>query len=247
MKKLVVTEYDSRQPDADGQGIPEARMHELPPAASAAANVTSTDRESGRPNPACAAGQGVAENADLPGEDAAVGMERVLVSACLLGRPVRYAGDGAVCDHSVLLRWIEEGRVVAFCPEVAGGLPTPRPPAEIEAAARGTLVLSGQARVLDVLGQDVTAAFVNGARQAVLAAGADGVRIAVLKDGSPSCGSGYTYDGSFTGARVPHMGVAAAALQAAGVRVFSESRLDEAAAYLGRLGHGHHAEPPDAG
>jgi uncharacterized protein YbbK (DUF523 family) len=165
----------------------------------------------------------------------------------LLGRPVRYAGDGAACDHPVLLRWIEEGRVVAFCPEVAGSLPTPRPPAEIEAAAGGLLVLSGQARVLDVLGQDVTAAFVNGARRAVLAARADGVRVAVLKDGSPSCGSGYTYDGSFTGIRVPHVGVAAAALQAAGVRVFSESRLAEAAEYLARLGHENNAEPPGAG
>jgi uncharacterized protein YbbK (DUF523 family) len=162
-------------------------------------------------------------------------MQRVIVSSCLLGRPVRYRGDSAACDHPVLVRWAAEGRVIAFCPEVAGGLPTPRPPAEIEAGAGGRLVLRGQAQVIDILRQDVTAAFVDGAKQAVTVARTEGVRIAVLKEGSPSCGSGYTYDGSFAGTRVPSVGVAAAALQEAGLRVFSEGRLDEAAEHLDRL------------
>jgi uncharacterized protein YbbK (DUF523 family) len=162
-------------------------------------------------------------------------MQLVIVSSCLLGRPVRYQGDGAACDHPVLVRWRAEGRVIALCPEVAGGLPTPRPPAEIAAAAGGRLVLRGQARVVDSLGQDVTAAFVTGANQAALVARTEGVRIAILKEGSPSCGSGYTYDGSFAGTRIPSVGVATAALQEAGVRVFSEGRLDEAAEYLERI------------
>jgi uncharacterized protein YbbK (DUF523 family) len=162
-------------------------------------------------------------------------MQRVIVSSCLLGRPVRYRGDSTACDHPVLVRWAAEGRVIAFCPEVAGGLPTPRPPAEIEAAAGGRLVLRGQEQVIDILGQDVTAAFVDGAKQAVTVARTEDVHIAILKEGSPSCGSGYTYDGSFAGTRVPSVGVATAALQAVGVRVFSEHRIDEAAEYLERL------------
>jgi uncharacterized protein YbbK (DUF523 family) len=166
-------------------------------------------------------------------------MQRVIVSSCLLGRPVRYAGDSAACDHPALVRWTADGRVIAFCPEVAGGLPAPRPPAEIEAGAGGGVaVLTGGALVLDIRGRDVTAQFVDGARQAVVLARAEGVRIAVLKDGSPSCGSGYIYDGSFVGIKVPSLGITAAALQEAGVRVFSEHTIGEAAAYLERLESG---------
>ena len=162
-------------------------------------------------------------------------MMRVIVSSCLLGRPVRYAGDAQACDHAALRRWTADGRIIAFCPEVAAGLPTPRPPAEIQAAAGGPRVLRGQAPVVDDLGVDVTAAFVAGARQAVLLAKAQGVRVAVLKEGSPSCGSGYVYDGSFSGTRVESVGITAAALQDAGVRVFSEHTIDAAAEYLERL------------
>ena len=162
-------------------------------------------------------------------------MQRVMVSSCLLGRPVRYAGDAEACDHPALLRWTADGRIITFCPEVAGGLPTPRPPAEIQEAAGGPRVLRGQARVVDALGADVTAAFVAGARQAALLARAHGVRVAVLKEGSPSCGSGYVYDGSFSGTRVESVGITAAALQDAGVRVFSEHTIDAAAEYLEHL------------
>src|SRR5688572_6402988 len=58
-------------------------------------------------------------------------MVKVLVSACLLGERVRYNGADARCPSDVLERWAREGRLVPFCPEVAGGLPVPRPAAEI--------------------------------------------------------------------------------------------------------------------
>lgn len=155
-------------------------------------------------------------------------MERVLVSACLLGHPVRYDAQGKRSDDSVLQRWIAEGRVVSVCPEVAGGLPVPRPPAEIMGGAGGAAVLAGVAHVVANDGSDVSAAFVAGATQALAVARTHNIRVAVLKEGSPSCGSGYTYDGSFTRTRVPHVGVATAALNAAGVRVFSETQWAEA-------------------
>ncbi|OZI55319.1 purine-nucleoside phosphorylase [Bordetella genomosp. 5] len=153
---------------------------------------------------------------------------RVLVSACLLGRPVRYDGRGAPRVHPVLARWQAEGRVVAICPEMAGGLPTPRPPAEITHGDGGARVLDGLARVIDITGADVTTPFVNGAQAALDAARQHGVTLAVLKEGSPSCGSGYIYDGSFSGQRLAGQGVTAALLAAAGVRVFSEQEFDAA-------------------
>ena len=112
---------------------------------------------------------------------------RVLVSACLLGERVRYHGGDARSDHPILDLWLREGRVIPHCPEVAGGLPTPREPAEIETGATALDVWSGNARVLTRSGRDVTAEFVRGARLAVERAQASGARVAVLKDGSPSC------------------------------------------------------------
>ncbi|MGE7993804.1 DUF523 domain-containing protein [Pseudomonas sp. NPDC089554] len=155
---------------------------------------------------------------------------KVLVSACLLGQPVRY--DGRASGHPDLLQqWQAEGRVVPLCPEVAGGLPTPRPPAEIP-GGQGAQVLDGQAQVLTVVGEDVSAAFLSGANQALALVRRHGIRVAVLKAGSPSCGNRLTYDGTFSGAKVPGEGVTTALLRREGVLVFSELELDAAEAAL---------------
>jgi uncharacterized protein YbbK (DUF523 family) len=159
---------------------------------------------------------------------------KVLVSACLLGERVRYNGAAATAHHPVLEAWLAEGRVVAFCPEVAGGLGVPRPAAEITGPG-GDGVLDGTARVLTRAGADVSPAFLGGARQALATALAHGARLAVLKDGSPSCGSGFIYNGSFSGQRRGDAGVTTALLEREGIRVFSEARLEEAAEYLGVL------------
>jgi uncharacterized protein YbbK (DUF523 family) len=155
-------------------------------------------------------------------------MRRVLVSACLLGERVRHNGEHTQSHDRVLERWLREGRVVPFCPEVAGGLPIPRPAAEIAEAAGGSSVLLGTGRVLDVIGCDVSAFFVTGARQALEYARRESIRVAVLKEGSPSCGSSFTYDGTFTSRRVPGQGVTAALLRQAGIHVFNEFQFEEA-------------------
>jgi uncharacterized protein YbbK (DUF523 family) len=155
-------------------------------------------------------------------------MQHVLVSACLLGSPVRYDGGHRRSDAALLQQWLAQGRVVPLCPEVAGGLPVPRPAAEIAAAAGGAAVLAGRARVLDAGANDVSAEFIAGARRALELVRANQIRVAVLKEGSPSCGSGSLYDGSFSGSRVPGRGVTAAALEGAGIRVFSEAQLAQA-------------------
>ncbi|WXL25732.1 DUF523 domain-containing protein [Ectopseudomonas mendocina] len=150
-------------------------------------------------------------------------MQKILVSRCLLGHHVRYDG-GAHGPYSLLQQWQAEGRVIALCPEVAGGLPTPRDPAEIP-SGQGAQVLDGLLPVLTVTGNDVTAAFVSGAQQALALVREHGIRVALLKARSPSCGNHETYDGSFSGTRVAGEGVAAAALRREGVQVFNENEL----------------------
>lgn len=163
------------------------------------------------------------------------GVERILVSACLLGSRVRYDGGAKTSDDDLLARWRAEGRLVRFCPEVEGGLPVPRPPAEIEGGAGGAAVLAGAARILTPEGDDVTAAFLSGARQALAVARSLGVRVAILKEGSPSCGSLRIYDGTHRGRTTPGQGVTTALLELNGIRVFGEDRIPDAASYLESL------------
>ncbi len=151
---------------------------------------------------------------------------KILISACLLGQPVRYDGKGKPLSHPAVERWRKEGRLVTICPEMAGGMPVPRPPAEIEKGASGLDVLEGRARVLEVTGGDVTAEFIAGAEKALAFAKANGCTHALLIDGSPSCGSVAIYDGSFSGIKHAGNGVTAALLEKAGIAVFSPADID---------------------
>jgi len=159
---------------------------------------------------------------------------RVLVSACLLGERVRYHGGDARLASSILDRWADEGRLVPFCPEVAGGLEVPRPPAEV-VGGDGVAVLAGEARVVTAGGVDLTDRFVSGADLALRSARDRGVRLAVLVEGSPSCGSRWIHDGTFSGPRQAGAGVTSARLEEHGIRVFGEDRLAAATAYLREL------------
>jgi uncharacterized protein YbbK (DUF523 family) len=161
-------------------------------------------------------------------------MIRVLVSSCLLGEAVRYHGGDARCESEVLDRWRAEGRLVPICPETAAGLPVPRPPAEI-AGGDGGAVLRGRAQVVDLTGADMTAAFLRGAQASLDIAIATGARLAILKDGSPSCATTYIHDGSFREQRGHGMGVTAATLAQAGIRVFNERQVEDAARHLEAL------------
>ncbi|CAI8984073.1 conserved hypothetical protein [Pseudomonas sp. IT-P253] len=160
-------------------------------------------------------------------------MQKILVSRCLLGHRVRYDG-GASGPFDQLQLWVDEGRVVPLCPEVAGGLPTPRAAAEIPGGQGGD-VLDGHASVITTEGEDVSAQFLSGACQALELVQQHGIRIAVLKANSPSCGNLLTYDGTFSGVKISGEGVTAALLKRHGVHVFSELELAEAAAALVHL------------
>lgn len=154
-------------------------------------------------------------------------MNKLLVSACLLGNPVRYDGQSKTLSHPGLARLVEQGRVVGFCPEVAGGLPIPRPAAEIS-GADGAAVIAGAASVKTRDGNDVTDYYLSGADQALATCHQHAIKVAVLTESSPSCGSGSIYDGSFTRRAVPGSGVTAALLRQHGITVFNQHQLEAA-------------------
>ncbi|MGV1761265.1 DUF523 domain-containing protein [Rhizobium sp. A22-96] len=153
-------------------------------------------------------------------------MNKILVSACLMGYAVRYDGRSKPLIHPAIDRWREEGLLVTICPEMSSGMAVPRPPAEIAGGATGEDVLAGTARVLEITGGDVTAEFLQAAENALALAKETGCGYALLIDGSPSCGSGFIYDGTFSGARHTGHGVTAALLQRAGIEVYSDREID---------------------
>ena len=133
----------------------------------------------------------------------------LIVSECLAGGPCRMDGKAKTLPEIKAL--VDAGEAVAVCPEVLGGLPTPRAPSEIQP----------DGRVVNKLGEDVTAEFVRGAERAMAVCRERGCAGAVLKARSPSCGKGVIYDGSFTGTRVAGNGVFAQMLLDAGVPVLT--------------------------
>ena len=157
-------------------------------------------------------------------------MVKVLVSGCLVGERVRYDGAKLLCDSAILKSWKQDEVIVSFCPEVAGNLSVPRPPAEIMNGT-GADVLEKSTGVFNIKGLDVTQNFIRGAEKALAVARNMQITIALLKDGSPSCGKTSIYDGSFSKVRRPGNGVTTALLEKNGISVFSENEIQKAAAY----------------
>jgi uncharacterized protein YbbK (DUF523 family) len=154
-------------------------------------------------------------------------MNKILLSACLLGTPVRYDGRSKALQHSALDQLLAQDRVIGFCPEVAGGLPVPRAAAEIH-AGDGAAVIAKQASVKTQDGSDVSEYFLSGARQALALCRQHDITVAVLTESSPSCGSNRIYDSSFTRNAIPGSGVTAALLAQNGIKVFNQHQLEEA-------------------
>lgn len=158
-------------------------------------------------------------------------MKKMLVSACLLGNPVRYDGRSKALDNSDLGTLLAQDRIISFCPEVAGGLPVPRAAAEIQ-AADGSAVIAGQARVITRDGTDVTDYFLAGAQQALALCRKHDITVAVLTESSPSCGSNKVYDGSFNRTTIPGGGVTTSLLRQHGITVFNQYQLEAACSHL---------------
>lgn len=141
------------------------------------------------------------------------------VSACLGGCPVRYDGrDQRVAEIEQL---VKQHEAIMICPEVIGGLPIPRDPAEI-VGGDGFDVWHGQAKVLTNQGEDVTEMFKRGAITAFKKLQTQGIDTLILKEKSPSCGSQWIYDGTFSGTKIKGVGVATAYFLDNGIQVYSE-------------------------
>ncbi len=135
----------------------------------------------------------------------------ILISRCLLGETCRYDGGSRTMEGLEQLKKCGH-HLVPVCPEVLGGLPTPRPPAERQR----------DGRIVNSKGEDVTQAYRRGAEQAAELALREGCRIALLKSRSPSCGSGTIYDGTFSGRLTKGWGVTAQRLKELGIQVLDE-------------------------
>lgn len=148
----------------------------------------------------------------------------ILVSACLLGHKVRY--NGSTDEHPLLMKYNEIGKFIAICPECLGQLSIPRSPVEI-INGKGQDVLTGTAKIMSKLEEDVTVNFIAGAEKLLKIAEQYGIKAAILKERSPSCGVHQIYDGTFSGKKIVGEGVAAALLRQHGIELYSEEDVTE--------------------
>ncbi len=141
-------------------------------------------------------------------------MEKILISACLIGEKCRY--DGHTNYNPKFLELLEKYELIPFCPEVEGGLKTPRNPSEIQ--KDGKVVMND--------GRDVTRQFERGAEKALDICKALNIKVAILKEKSPSCGSKLIHNGSFDGSLIKGEGITTRLLRRKGIKVISEEEID---------------------
>lgn len=158
-------------------------------------------------------------------------MNLILISACLLGENCKYSGGNNENAHLISL--LKDKEIIAVCPEELGGLPTPRPPAEIISKAEidagtetgielSTDLCLGNVKICLQDGQDVTEQFLKGAFCTQKIAQDYPITLAIMKERSPSCGVDQIYDGTFTGKTIPGSGITTSLLKKMGIPVISE-------------------------
>ncbi len=141
----------------------------------------------------------------------------ILVSACLAGIHCRY--DGKHSANETIIRLIKRGLAIPVCPEVLGGLETPRPCCEMIKEGDTTRIITNK-------GMDVTAAFEKGAQKSLALAKLLEVETVVLQSRSPSCGLGQVYDGTFAGRLIPGNGLTADLLLKNGIGVIRDDAIE---------------------
>lgn len=142
----------------------------------------------------------------------------ILISACLAGIACRY--DGKAIEHEGIMQLVKAGKAMLVCPEMLGGLPSPRTSCEQHCNADGTI------RVKTKAGADHTDAFKLGAQKTLDIARIVGAETAILKSRSPSCGCGKIYDGTFSGKLIPGNGFTAQLLLDHNINVITEEEME---------------------
>ena len=148
--------------------------------------------------------------------------EKLAVSACLLGINTRYDGGSRPLPEDIKSKLYDKYIILPICPEAAAGLPSPRPPSEIEPGFDGESVLNGKGRVFIRTGKDITAEFLSGADKVLNKVLSEKCGKVLMKEKSPSCGKRYIYDGYFSGVLKEGSGTAAALLKGKNIEVYSE-------------------------
>ena len=144
----------------------------------------------------------------------------IAVSACLLGINCKYNGNNN--ENKKVANYLKDKKYILICPEQLGGLSTPRNPAEI-IDGNGYDVIDGKSNIKDNQGKDVTKEFLNGASECLKIANMYGCKKAILKEGSPSCGSNFIYDGTFSGNKTEGVGTTTALFRDNKIEVISEN------------------------
>lgn len=147
----------------------------------------------------------------------------ILVSACLLGIDCKYNGSNN--DNIKVKEYLKNKEFIIVCPEQLGGLTTPRDPSEI-VKFDNSEIMDKAYKVISNKNIDVTKNFIKGANETLKIAQIYNCKEAILKDGSPSCGSNFIYDGSFTGNKIKGEGLTAKLLRDNNIKVISENELE---------------------
>ena len=142
-----------------------------------------------------------------------------LVSACLAGVNCRY--DGSNNQNKIVSKLVNDGKAIPVCPEVIAGLNIPRPCCEIKKNE------NNQKIVVNELGQDLTAEFIESAHKCLEIVKTLDINKAILKAKSPSCGYGQIYDGTFSGNLIKGNGITAELLTQNSIKIYTENDLNK--------------------
>lgn len=141
-------------------------------------------------------------------------MEKILVSACLVGDNNRYDGKNSLNKDVMSIN--DSFDFILVCPEVDGGLPIPRPRAEIV-----------KSHVVNENNRDITSKYIAGIDKLMVIIKYFGIKQAILKEKSPACGVHQIYDGTFHKKLIDGSGLLTRKLQEMGIKVYSENDIEQ--------------------
>ncbi len=139
---------------------------------------------------------------------------KYIISACLCGYNCKYNGKNNLNKN--IKKIYDNHDAILVCPEVMGGLDTPRVPCEIV----GNMVINKE-------GRDCTKEYTLGAEKTLKVCLENNIKCAILKEKSPSCGVNYIYDGTFNNNLIEGCGITTRLLRENNIEVISDVMFGE--------------------